>query len=1038
MLSLGLGINRPFSAQGASASIIFDAPLVIAEDATAPLTIAQASVPNGTGTYTYTITSDPSGFFVFINANLRYGAGTGDLTPGTKPITIQADNGAGDVRTLTTSVFVSSAAAVSMSSLALNSYFMEAWVPGQRSINWFHHFRNGEVQGSPSGDVTADQDADGWFERIPAGGTAIRYYYDGEDNDAGQNPARQQQRLRYNGQATLSFTNLTIDAGPTTVGDYTEYTVTPSTTGTAWIDITALPDDTDYPTEISLVRTAGDWTTRYDAGERINPDMLTDFTVGGKALYKWRPMNIMEVGRGIEDGWFIEASDFPTENAPTWTAGVPIEWVCEMAHQANVQVLHVVIPHSAKDTAVTAYVTRFVQKLKALSSTMQIRWEWGNEVWNSFLASGATYYCYNNALADWFYGNANPWGTDVSSAGPFNFTAGSRTVTCTDTSVLTAAGVADNLHPFTVDSDPYEHYKVQSVTNATEFEMHRPYQPSTNDTATTAYAGDFMRGSWHAKRASEVKVVVDAACAAESWTYFDHTIGTQTSNVDVIKEQFDAADWLANEPGNWIDIRPLFDYVSVDNYWGGQIGEDNFVDSAAFTALISTYNSDAAAGNAALQAHYEDPDGDDSIYSTATDLRTHQTYLDEIEAAISHKIHLDLYEGGQHWYAYLDSEGVTTDHDTFFTWMSTFLYGPEMGSLYAQHFEIVTSVVPGPYMQYADYSTQGRNGAWGERRYVGDNNSRVTAFYAAADADPHWLTDVAPVPSYLMPASGSAFEYTTNETAAITLTDLFKKQLDDFTVVVSGTLPPGWTNDGTTLSGRATDTSDATYSLTFTATSAGGEVAIVTRDVDITYVAAPTIPAATYETDFADATGLTLTGGAVVSGGELDCTAGSSYAQFTAAETGDMGGATAVTIMFDYYIDNGDTIPSNLAFLRGPMVFKPTSLQMYEAVGGGSDFPLNNYATFLQADGNWHRACLTYTTDGTTSMPSIYHDGSEAFEAGDRKTINDIPWETITEAGPQLDIGNTQGTAIGSLKIKRVRMWDEVLPSATINFIGAP
>lgn len=59
--------------------------------------IGTLSVSGGTGTYTFTFTSNPGTLFNISTASLRDNTGT--ITAGSYPITIQADNGAGSVVT---------------------------------------------------------------------------------------------------------------------------------------------------------------------------------------------------------------------------------------------------------------------------------------------------------------------------------------------------------------------------------------------------------------------------------------------------------------------------------------------------------------------------------------------------------------------------------------------------------------------------------------------------------------------------------------------------------------------------------------------------------------------------------------------------------------------------------------------------------------------------------------------------------------------------------------------------------------------------
>lgn len=66
----------------------------IASNATVGTTIGVLSVLNGTGSYTFTLTSNPEGLFAVSGSNLNVAAA---LSVGSDPITVQADNGAGSV-----------------------------------------------------------------------------------------------------------------------------------------------------------------------------------------------------------------------------------------------------------------------------------------------------------------------------------------------------------------------------------------------------------------------------------------------------------------------------------------------------------------------------------------------------------------------------------------------------------------------------------------------------------------------------------------------------------------------------------------------------------------------------------------------------------------------------------------------------------------------------------------------------------------------------------------------------------------------------
>lgn len=66
----------------------------VASSASAGTVVGVLSVAGGIGTYTYTLTSNPGSLFSISGSNLQV---AGTLTPGSDPITIQANNGAGSI-----------------------------------------------------------------------------------------------------------------------------------------------------------------------------------------------------------------------------------------------------------------------------------------------------------------------------------------------------------------------------------------------------------------------------------------------------------------------------------------------------------------------------------------------------------------------------------------------------------------------------------------------------------------------------------------------------------------------------------------------------------------------------------------------------------------------------------------------------------------------------------------------------------------------------------------------------------------------------
>lgn len=79
---------------GASGPHIVLSSSTVAAAATVGTVIGTLSVQGGTGTYTFTLTSNPGTLFSIATASLQVAAA---LTAGSDPITVHADNGAGSV-----------------------------------------------------------------------------------------------------------------------------------------------------------------------------------------------------------------------------------------------------------------------------------------------------------------------------------------------------------------------------------------------------------------------------------------------------------------------------------------------------------------------------------------------------------------------------------------------------------------------------------------------------------------------------------------------------------------------------------------------------------------------------------------------------------------------------------------------------------------------------------------------------------------------------------------------------------------------------
>lgn len=81
---------------------------VVSSSASIGFTIGTFSVIGGSGSYTYTLTSNPGGLFSVSGNQLQVAAA---LTAGSDPITVQANNGAGSIFTQPFTITVTSSTA---------------------------------------------------------------------------------------------------------------------------------------------------------------------------------------------------------------------------------------------------------------------------------------------------------------------------------------------------------------------------------------------------------------------------------------------------------------------------------------------------------------------------------------------------------------------------------------------------------------------------------------------------------------------------------------------------------------------------------------------------------------------------------------------------------------------------------------------------------------------------------------------------------------------------------------------------------------
>jgi hypothetical protein len=94
MLGIGLGLTQRAGQGVRGGPLIVLSSATVADTATVGATVGTLSVAGGSGTYTFTLTSNPGTLFAISGASLNVAAA---LSAGSDAITVHADNGAGSV-----------------------------------------------------------------------------------------------------------------------------------------------------------------------------------------------------------------------------------------------------------------------------------------------------------------------------------------------------------------------------------------------------------------------------------------------------------------------------------------------------------------------------------------------------------------------------------------------------------------------------------------------------------------------------------------------------------------------------------------------------------------------------------------------------------------------------------------------------------------------------------------------------------------------------------------------------------------------------
>jgi hypothetical protein len=674
---------------------------------------------------------------------------------------------------------------IASTTLAFNAHRFRDFYPGHMFLNLAKQMRGWQTI---SGDDLSESDLDdnGYPREIPDGEAEIRSYW-----IWGSLPSYVVGRyiLEYSGSCTLNIEGVASIVSRTAAENGERIVFDVPSLGAITFSITAIPDSQNYPRNFVILKDDANWISRYNDGEVFTPEYLDMLMPNGKPLESYRHLNSLLVN----DSTVVNYSEYPTETYATYTRGVPIKLLCELANLTG-HAPWFCIPAMASDAFVTAMAAEVKANLRS-DLAARSRVEYTNEIWNDQFDQ--------NTFAQ--YKSSQDWGIALSG---ISITSGANSFVVSDATGLEVG------KPISFGNDMVRRYEQPKITNVTGTTVTVDRGINLPDGTYTAYYGDFWAEQWYVKRAIEVMQIWET----ETGYPCVRVMGTQTASSSRTTRQLDASEWELNEPATYVNPRAFFDEVAVTSYIYSVRG------SADRTTLLSEFDTDYQQG---------------VDYALNILLNTENEGLARLDAQLSSQraalagtdLNMVLYEG--HSDHTITGLSDSADDTRLWNFYADLVYSTAFDPVMEKLTEITKRQIDGPVMKYRDIGAPGKSGLWGMYRFIGDTNAHATSILSAADGDtPWWLPEYPPQKTDL------ALTTFTGETVgeAIDVSRWFTRNASTFS---ANNLPAGVTISGPVITIEATATEDILQTINITATTSLGNSVTIDLVLDLTYVAGP-------------------------------------------------------------------------------------------------------------------------------------------------------------------------------------------------------
>lgn len=139
----------------------------------------------------------------------------------------------------------------------------------------------------------------------------------------------------------------------------------------------------------------------YNSGQHIDPVFLTEASTYFETARFMNWMGTNSLGSTYQPP-VVDYVDYPTVDYQQWSERVPLEVIVDLCNRGNINPW-ICIPHQATDACVQSMAEYFRDNL---NSSLEIRVEYSNEIWNSLFDQTA--WCWDQSVADWGHAAATP------------------------------------------------------------------------------------------------------------------------------------------------------------------------------------------------------------------------------------------------------------------------------------------------------------------------------------------------------------------------------------------------------------------------------------------------------------------------------------------------------------------------------------------------------------------------------------------------------------------------------------------------------